>query len=425
MWSPKRVVSVSSRFALGVVLGLCMEAPAQAQSPPPAAPAAAVEVPTLSLSECLVIGLERRPDVRAARASSDAASLGNRGLDNLSVIATLARPDLAVRKKQSVQSILVARAGVEKSQHDAIYDVTRTYYTYVYARQQEQSAATVIADLELFAKLVDQLLKSPLRDPRSKVTPFALSGVRNLMSEVRLTAFKAELGRRQALVALKEAMGGDFDKDFVPRDARLPSLDGDLTKEQVIGLAMSRRPELVMAAAGSEAFRLEICAQMKARGMLSPTLGAGRDVHSLRIPMPLRDGEYRPGGILPEMPSAVVGKRDDRVARAAELSRRADAAAEQVTNLVRLEAENAFIAWEVSTKRVAEARKRYDNARKTLDEARIAALTQMDPDLMMTHATIAGRALADQVETTFEHLKALATLERVTGGGLQPAFPGR
>ncbi len=417
--------SVTARMALGMVLGLSFALDVRAQpAVPQAAPVPAV-VPTLGLSECLAIGLDRRPALTAARSSYDSALLAYRGIDKLPAFAVLARPDLPVRKQQTLQSIAVARAGVDKAQHDAIYDVTRMYYTYVYARQQELTAESVIGNLELFSQVVERLLKSKDRDPKSKINQSTLSAIRNLIGEIRLSALKAELGRRQALLALKEAMGGDFDRDFVPRDAKLPILSETYTKSQVIELAMSRRPELVMAAAGSEAFRLEICAQMKARGLQSLTLAAGRDIHSQQIPFPLRDGEYKPGGILPEMPSTIVGKREDRVARAVEISRRANAASEQVVILVRLEAETAFLTWEISTKRVAETLKRSDAFRKALQDGKLAAFTQMDPDTIMTNETAAGRALAEYAEATFEHLKTLATLERATGGGIQPAFPGR
>ena len=419
------MMSVSVRLALVAVLGLFLAATVRAQTGEPDVPATPVVVPTLSLAECVAIGLERRPALKAAQASYESALLGHRGIENLPIFASLARPDLSVRKKQSLQSISVARAGVDKARHEAIYDVTRTYYTYVYARQQEQTAATVISELEVFVKVVERLLKATPADPKSKVTKFTLSGVQNFISEIRLAAFKAELGRRQALVALKESMGGEFERNFVPRDTTLPLLSDAISKEQVIGLAMSRRPEMVMAAAGSEAFRLEICAQLKTRGFQVLTLGGGRDIHSQQVPLPIRDGDYRPGGLSPEIPSNFVGNREDRVARAVVLSQRADAASEQIVNLIRLESENAYLAFEVSARRLVEAKKRYDNARKTLEEAKIVAITTLDPDLIMTNATITGRASAEYVEATFDHLKNLATLERVTAGGFQPAFPGR
>jgi hypothetical protein len=37
----------------------------------------------------------------------------------------------------------------------------------------------------------------------------------------------------------------------------------------------------------------------------------------------------------------------------------------------------------------------------------------------------AARAQADYVKLVYEHLLWLAALERVTAGGVRPAFPGR
>ncbi len=417
-----------SRAVVAAVAGLAWAIPAQAQSPMPVvpvAPAAEVAPPTLSLAECLAIGHERRPAIRAARHSHNATIIGYQALNNIPAIGRYARPDLPVRKEQALRGITLSQAGIEKAEQEAIYDITRLYYTYVYAKQQEITASDVIEQMDLYYKVAEEILKSGVRDPKLKITQFTLYGLQNLTSEIRSLKLKAETGRKQALEALKEAMGGDCNLDFVPRDMELPIMGGSVSKEKVIALAMSRRPELAMAAAGSEAFRLEICAQLKARGMQSQTLAAGSDIHANQVPLPLRNGEYRPGAISPEMPGTLAGKKEDRVARAVELSLKADAVSEQVVNLIRLEAANAFLNWESATKRLAEAKKKHENARKMVEEAKAAAVARQDPELIVTNETIAGRAQADYVEAAFEHLKALATLERVTAGGIHPEFPGR
>ena len=417
-----RMLSGSS---VGVILSVALGTVAQAQpasSPAPAQPAA---VPTLSLHECVAVGLARRPAIRAAESSYQSALLNYRGINNLPLIASLTKPELSVRKEQLLKSILLSEAGVEKARQETVYDVTRVYYTYVYARQQERTASDVIGRLEQFSKVVETFLKSKPNDPKAKANQITLNNIQNTISEARISALRAELGRRQALIGLMEAMGGDFDRDFAPRDQTLPVVVDVVSRSQVIDLAMSRRPELVMAAAGSEAFRLEICAQMKSRGLQGTTLGAGRDIHTQQIPIPVRDADYKPGGINPEMPTLIAGKKDDRVARATELSHRADASAEQVAILLRVEAEVAFITWDVATRRMAEVKKRSDGLRKISEETRMAAMFQMETETILINETAAGRALAEYTEATFEHLKTLMTLERVTGGTLQPAFPGR
>jgi hypothetical protein len=43
----------------------------------------------------------------------------------------------------------------------------------------------------------------------------------------------------------------------------------------------------------------------------------------------------------------------------------------------------------------------------------------------MQNEATAGKARAAYIEAVFDHLRALAGLERVTGGGIRPVFPGR
>ena len=38
---------------------------------------------------------------------------------------------------------------------------------------------------------------------------------------------------------------------------------------------------------------------------------------------------------------------------------------------------------------------------------------------------LVAKALSDYVEAVFQHLLALSALERITAGGITPAFPGR
>jgi outer membrane protein TolC len=201
---------------------------------------------------------------------------------------------------------------------------------------------------------------------------------------------------------------------------------GSVDREQTIQSALSRRPEMSQAAAGVDAFRLEVCAQQKVRFRQTvSTLAAGSDLHSRPVPMPNRNGDYKPGAVPPEMPTLLVGKREDRVARAAEYSQRQEDVYEKTLGLVRLEAINAYLNYEATTERLREAKQKFDNGRKLVEESRVAAATRQDPELLLRNEALAGKAQAEYLEAAFEHLKALATLERVTAGGVRPAFPGR
>ena len=384
---------------------------------------------THSLGECISIGLANRPSIKAAQHSLNASAISYRALTKLGPVADLIQPDLPIRRKQSMRGITLAAADVEKVRLETIYDVTRMYYTYVYARQQEHTVTDVIETMEVYYKVAKQIVDDGLgvKGPGGKrIDNFTLYGLLNIIGEIRLLKLKAEIGRMAALEALKEAMGIDPCYEFVPRDTELPIMGGTVTKEQVVELALCRRPELVMASVGVDVFRLEVEAQAKnTRSKKVETLAAGSDLHAKLIPMAERDGEYRPGAVAPEMPTILVGKAEDRVAKAKEFAYRQDAVYEAAANLIKLEAANAYLSWLAASRRLDEAKTTYDRSRRQVEEAKAAAITRQDPELLVTNEALAGRAQAAYVEAVFEHLKALATLERVTAGGLPAAFPGR
>lgn len=422
----RAVAALGLTFALAAV-GLSQ--PPEKNGEPdalPLPPAAAPAGPTLSLGECIGIGLERNPAVKAAVHSLNAARAGQHALGNLPRYAAFLKKDIPVRQQQSAHGVTIAEAEVKKARGDVTYDVTRLYYTYVYATQQEKTANDVIEQMEVFYRVAEEIVKQDIRDPKIRVDTFTLYNLRNRITDVKLLQIRAEVGRKQALDALREAMGVDDSLQFVPRDTELPLMAGTISKDQVVQLALSNRPEVVQASAGMDAFRLEVCAQSKARGLQVPTLAAGSDLHARSVPTAVRtDAEYRPGGITPEMPIGLVGRTEDRVARAWELSHRQGAVTEKAINLIRLEAANAYLTWDAATRRRDEAKRRYEDARKMVEESRQVAAVKQDPELLFNNEALAGKAQADYVEMVLEHLKTLAALERVTAGGIVPAFPGR
>jgi outer membrane protein TolC len=203
-------------------------------------------------------------------------------------------------------------------------------------------------------------------------------------------------------------------------------MGGSVTRDEVIQRALALRAEIAQAAAGVDAFKLEVLAQQKARGFQVATLAAGSDLHARPVPAAVRtEEEYRPGAVAPEMPAGMVGRTEDRVARAGELSHRQGAVYEKAVGLVRLEAANAYLTWDAATKRLEQARRRFENARRIAEDSRAAAAAQQNPELVVNNEAEAGKAQAEYVQAVFDHLKALAALERVTAGGVRPAFPGR
>lgn len=377
---------------------------------------------TLSLSECLAIGANQQPAVRAAIASLKSTETGNQALQNIGRIAKAASPDLEFRKQQGERGLVVASADVEKALQENKYDIIRMYYSFVYARQQDQICDDIVVRLEQFYQVAVALSQQP----GQKITKFHLASMKEVILEVKVKRIEARVGQSQALAALKEAMGVCQDYEFIPRDTELPLMGGSVSQEQVVCFAQTRRPEMAMAAAGVDAFRLEVCAQaaVKYRQKV-PTLAFGSDLHSRLVPLAHRNGDYRPGALAPEMPVTLVGKHEFRVKRATEISERQDALYDKTKDLVTLEATNSYLAWVASTERVKYAKGRYEEAKRIADDAREVAANQNDPELAIRYQALAGKAQAEFMLAVFEHLKSLATLERVTSGGVKPAFPDK
>ena len=385
------------------------------------------QLPPMTLGECLAAAYAQRPAIQAARLSLASAEAGAAATGDLGTLAELLRPDLPVRREQASKGVQVAAAEVQKATQEATQDVLYTYYSYVYARQQEQTANDVIEQLEIFYETAKGFVDAGVIDPKIKIDQFTLYRLQNTIGDVRQLRTKASTGKRTALAALRQAMGVDPALEFVPAAKELPlMLKGTVTKEQVVADALARRPELAQAAAGVDAFRLEVAAQAALKHSRSAqTLAAGSDLHARVFPAAVRNGEYKPGALAPEMPPNLIGRVEARVARAGALSQRQDALYEESVNLIRLQAETAFYNWEAATERVREAKKKFETGRRLVEESRAAAIARQDPDLLVQNETLAGKALSEYIEAVYDHVKTLAALERVSGGAVRVAFPGR
>jgi outer membrane protein TolC len=244
--------------------------------------------------------------------------------------------------------------------------------------------------------------------------------------ELRL---KAVQGRKQALAALRQVMAVD-EKSFPFRikDVELPvmSQQTSFTEELVVEQALARRPELALAAAGVDVFRLEVYAQGKIPfKRVVPTFASGADLHSRDIPQAIRAKEYRPGGIIPEMPTQLVGSKYDRVARAMTFSQKAEAVYESAHSLVVLEAKNAFYEFEYANEKLILAKEKLDLALDLRKRIREKADSIKEKDQIVQSEITTAKVQSDYVEAVFDHLLALAALERITAGGIKAAFPDR
>lgn len=396
-------------------------------------PTRAVETgPELSLGECVGVAIERSPRLKAVRDGIQSSEAGYRALMNFGTVGTLLSPDLQIRKQQAERGLGAAAGEYQKEFNEVVHDVTRMYYSAVYAKQQEAIADDVVGRLAELVDLARELLNNP------KVGPDDLKGLttgklyimETGLAEAKIQRLYARQGRKQALAALRQVMAVDGRTfPFRVKDVELPVMrqENPITKELVVDLAMTRRPELALAAAGVDVFRLEVYAQSKIPcKRVVPTFASGADIHSKEIPQTQRGKDYRPGGIVPDMPTQLVGSKFDRVCRARALSQRADAVYESAQTLVRLEAENGFIEFELATEKLRLAKDKYDAGVKLqkLTEA-AAGSPNAGKDALVQGFVAAAKAQSDYVEAVWQHLLALAALERITAGGIRPDFPGR
>jgi outer membrane protein TolC len=387
--------------------------------------------PELTVGECIAIAVERQPALAAVKASTAATEAGYKALTNFGTVGTFLSPDLDIRKQQAQRGLMATSAEYQKLHNEVVQDVTRLYYTAVYAKQQQQLAELVVLRMQLLVDVGEQLLKNT-KDPKDLegFNTLKLQIMRDGLLQAKKLFATAALGRQKALAGLREVMGVDARSfPFQIADTAMPVMKQavELKRERVVELALERRPELVLAAAGVDAFRLEVYAQGKIPfKRVVPTLASGADIHAKEIPPTIRTPtEYRPGGIIPEMPPQLVGSKYDRVCRAMAFAQRAEAVYEKARNLIIVEAETTFFDFEQASEYLTLARQRFELSKDIQQRARDAADTTKAKDQLLQAEVVAAKAQSDYLQAVHEYLLALAGLERVTAGGIRPEFPGR
>lgn len=386
--------------------------------------------PELSLGECIAVALEKQPSLKAVQASIATSEQGYRALMHFGSVGTIFSPDLDIRKQQAQRGLAAASGECQKVHNEVIQDVTRLYYTAVYAKQQGKLADEMVGTLDALAELIRKIINQKIpADQMGGLNMGKLRVVEMGVITAKQLRLKATVGRKQAVAALRQAMGVDENSfPFRIKDAELPIMDQQIpiTRELVVELALARRPELAMAAAGVDVFRLEVYAQGKIPfKRVVPTFASGADLHAREIPQAVRTKDYRPGGIIPEMPTQLVGSKYDRVARAMSFSQKAEAVYESAHGLVALEAENGYYEFEMANEKLKLSKEQLELAldlRKRTDER---ADSMKEKDLIVQSHIAVAKVQADYVETVLDHLLTLAALERITAGGIRPAFPGR
>jgi hypothetical protein len=403
------------------------------ENQPPPLPAAH-PITSLDLAASRKTALAKQPAIAAARASLDAAYARVQALDDLHVPHFLAR-DLPVRKQQAALGVIIAEAGVREAEINTVYGVTYAYLGYLYAQAQVQVVRRSLENLDKLQKRIDPQRDLKPRPPTApeKNAPQALSRedvdlINVYRGLARGRREEALAGAARALRLLREELGVGPDCPVCVAQADLLEVNVPVDCQKVVGLALERRPELVITTHAHQVHDFEAAAQDARRCALrAPTFASGSDIHSHPIPAATYGGNFRPGALAPEMPVTLNGPRCDRVNQAHVYGERASVVAVKTRNLIALEAELAYLRWAEATKKVAEYRKAFHDANDLVEKFRQGLINV--PSNARFRELLETAVLATQLnvqinEARFQLLVALAELERVTAGGFCPGLEG-
>lgn len=384
----------------------------------------------LTLDECRRLSLDKQPALAAQRASLASAEIQLKALDKLSALSLLRR-DLPVRREQACLGVTIAAAGLEATERDTLYAVTRTYFSAIYARQQRLIADDVVKKLTDARENAARLLKAG--DPRLTQTDVDKADIYIRLADLRRE--EAVRGETLALAALREAIGLAPGCEVTAADQNLPDTIPQVFRETVVAQALAQRAELNQAATLAEITCLEVDAQGKTLAPTARTFASASDIHARTIPPGLMDGEYRPAAVGPEMPVSLVGCRKDRVERARALSGRAYAVVDKTRNLIALEADEAFLRWQEAALQVPKTREaaRLGEGMAKAELERFLSLAPVpDRDTaqrqpldyrgVLEAVVLSSQARAAHNQALFQHALGLTSLERVTGGTFCPVF---
>jgi outer membrane protein TolC len=398
-----------------VAFVLAADGPGVAQQPATDGAVPAGTVAALGLGDCLRLAQGASPRLAAARASLAAAEDGSRAVNALRVPA-LIDPELPVRRRQACLGVTAAAAALDQTEREVAYAVTRTYLSVLFARDQEKVARRVATQLATEHQDAKRQLDAGARNVTT-------TDVNRLLTYARLAEAKqiqAAQGEKRALAALLEAVGRGQDCHIEVPARPLPVPEVRPDRCAVVAAALARRGELVQAGVFAEIAHLEVDAQATSCGLRHETFAAGGDIHARQVPPEVRNGEYRPGAVPPEMPTLLAGSKAERVQRASDLSARADAVVEVTRNLIALDAADAFLRWEEAAGEAAKAREGADAADQMAVD--LAAAHRANPEKVrleevITAWVLVGTARGQYNEYLYRQLVALADLERATAGG--------
>jgi hypothetical protein len=390
---------------------------------------------TLALARYRQVALQLQPAIVAARTNLCIAQAKVESLAKIGGIANLVRKDLEVRREQAQQGLIAAQAQLSVAAWEALYGVTRNYWSATFAQEQLNLAEQAldpekVGSLRWLRKLINEIYQEA---GRKDLREWSVTNIDVLIEAVQARKIEAEIGMKRATAAMREAMGVGCDYPIhIPTDAQLPWIDISLCRADVLKATQERRGEITQAAIFKEVSTLEIQAQAKMHpwSLQGETFAAGSDIHVLSVPMQLENGEYRPGAVGPDMPGKLAGHRDDRVNQATLYAERACSVVEKTRQLLNLQAEDAYWKFEKATREIEANRKVVKVAEKAknmiIEEFKPVAPLGAHPNLddLLLAALKSALFQFSLNQARYERLLALTLLERVTAGGVNPGFDG-
>jgi outer membrane protein TolC len=343
-----------------------------------------------------------------------AAEDGKRAIEALRVPVALV-PELPSRRQQFGLGVLSAAAGLDQTERETVYAVTRTYFTVLYAREQQGVARGVVERLAATREAAQQALEAGARD----VTTADVNRTSVYLRLAQTRQTQAAQGVKRALVALREAIGLEPGVALDVPSGRLPEPEITPNRDEVVRAALARRGELAQANIFAQIACLEVAAQgSNAHKRKMETFASGTDIHALQIPEGIHNSEYKPGAVPPEMPALLVGSRSERVQHARSLKARADTVVETTRKLIALEAEDAFLRWEDESQEASQAREAANAGEKLADDLRkdFTSSQKVRVEDVVTAQVLASQARSQYNEFLYRQILALADLERVTAG---------
>ena len=381
-------------------------------------------LPVLTLGDCIRQAHECSPVLKAVRITVESALAGQRGIEKTSrIVHTLISPELPYRKQQAAKGVIAAEAEMMQTEHDVTFNVVRTYYTAVYARQQVRLTSEIVKRFRQYLAFVKEAVDEGSIRTLTKTSEetFVQYVARAIDKQTQ-----AEFGYRRAMEALRHEMAVGEEFQFTIATEELPLIDASISREAVVAHALNRRGEITLASMGAEVLRLETTAQGEVRFRLRvPTAASASDLHSKNVPQGTREGEYRPDALAPDFPTTIIGDRTTRTEKAAALTQRAEVVVEKTRDLVKLEAVNGYLKWEESRKRVPEWKIAAEAGRSSVERGRKDVDGKPTDEKILQLEGLAAESQGSYNEALYQQLMALAVLERATAGGIKVNYPGR